>query len=166
MNMDFSPITGGREIDNLFEVSNRSQVFLCDDEEKGYSCFIFDTKGFGADKMLIVRNANHKELVLMRIDGVLFPRMTKCDCALIFDKEFDFVELKTNAANQTEESMYSQYVKSYNQIKVTVLEFEKRYRSKNLSFRDLFDTVQAYSVFNPTVPNNNATQKSFVHNLP
>lgn len=159
--IDFSPIAGEHVPDELLESSNRSQLFVCDNAEKGYSCFITDTKGFGSDKTFIIQNPNHKDVVLVRIDGVLFERMSRCDCAVMFEDEFDFVELKTNAANRTEESMKSQYDKSVEQLKITIREFDSRYKDANITFKDLFEIVRAYSVFNPSVPSNNATQKKY-----
>lgn len=159
MDIDLSPIIGDHKPEEVFESSIRSILFVCDDESKGYCCFLLDTSGFGADKTFIIDNPAHKEIVLMRIDGVLFMGKSKCDCAILFDNECDFVELKTYAANRSEESMDVQYMKSYNQLKLTVLEFESLFDAKNQSFRSLFERMQAYAVFNPTVPKDNATQK-------
>lgn len=159
--IDFSPLVGNHLPEDLFENSTRSQLFVCDNAEKGYSCFVVDTKGLGSNKTLIIQNPNHKDVTLVRIDGVLFERMSRCDCAVMFENEFDFVELKTNAANKTEESMEAQYDKSVGQLKITIKEFESRFMAANISFKGLFDTVRAYSVFNPSVPSNNATQKKY-----
>lgn len=159
MREDLSPIIGAIEPSKVFDTSSKSQLFVIDDATKGYSCFIADTKGYGSNRSFIIHNSGHKDIHLMRIDGVLFERMSKCDCALLFDNEFDFVELKTNAANKSTESMEYNYSNSYNQLKITIQEFDRRFENSNKSFRDLFDTILAYSVFNPTVPRDNATQK-------
>lgn len=143
----------------LFEHTDRSSVFVCDDEDCGYSRYINDTKGYGRDRVFIIKNVNHKSVFLMRIDGILFDRRSKCDCAVLFQNEMDFIEFKTNAANQTEVSMDEQYSKCYSQLLTSILEFDRRYDLIGDSFRKKFDTIQAYAVFNPTVPSNNATQK-------
>lgn len=159
MTIDFSPITRGIIPSELFEQSTKSSLFICDDVVKGYSIFIPNTRGFGLDKTFMIQNPNHKELTLMRIDGVLFPGKSKCDCAIIYDSEFDFIELKTYSANASKESIENQYKKSYNQLRLTIGYFIDSYKATNKSFRDLFKIIQAYSVFNPTVPYDNASQK-------
>ena len=78
----------------------------------------------------------------MRIDGVLFDRRSKCDCAVLFGREMDFIEFKTNAGNKTEVSMDAQYSKSYSQLLLSVKEFDKRYDGMDASFRDRFEVIQ------------------------
>lgn len=143
----------------LFEQTDRSSVFVCDDENRGFSCFVNDTNGIGRDRVFFIKNVNHRIVFLMRIDGVLFDRRSKCDCAVLFGREMDFIEFKTNAGNKTEVSMDAQYSKSYSQLLLSVKEFDKRYDGMDASFRDRFEVIQAYAVFNPTVPNSNASQK-------
>lgn len=143
----------------LFEHSNRSVVFVFDDAEIGYSRYVNNTAGLSQDKTLVVDNSNHLDVFLMRIDGVLFPKQSKCDCALLVSRKMAFVEFKTNAANKTEESMEAQYEKCFNQLGVTIKTFENHYKEIGESFRDKLETIRAYAVFNPTVPHANSSQK-------
>lgn len=144
----------------LFEHSQRSSLFIFDDEIVGYSRYVDNTKGLGKDKTFFIENPNHKEVFLMRIDGVLFPGMSKCDCAVLYDNVILFVEFKTKAANKTEEAREYQYNKCYNQLKDTIQEFETRFLEIRDSLRGRFSSIEAIAVFNPTVPRDDATQKA------
>jgi len=143
----------------LLERSSCSNLLICDDEEKGHSCFIKNTYGIGSDKVFSVRNRNHKEVCLIHIDGVLFPKKkSKCDCVLFSENEFFFVEFKSNAANKTEVARETEYEKCYNQLLSTVDEFDRRYSKIGDDYRNRFKKVCAFAVFNPTVPRTNASQ--------
>ena len=147
-------------LNELFEHSQKAQLFVYDDEDAGYSRFVSDTNGLGRDKTISIDNSNHKDVFLMRIDGMLFQGMSKCDCALLSQKDMFFIEFKTNASNKNEESRVAQYTKCYKQLKQTIGEFDKHYKAINENFRKKKDHYLALAVFNPTVPRDNAFEKS------
>lgn len=147
-------------LEELFEHSNRATLMIHDDGELGHSCFVTDTKGLGSDKVLVVGNGSHGDAFLMHIDGVLFTDKSKCDCALVSAKEFDFIEFKSEAANKTEASREFQYDKCYNQLKTIVESFDKHYREAGEDFRKKFNSFRAFGVFNPTVPKDSASLKN------
>lgn len=144
----------------IFDYSNRSILFVIDDRAKGYCVFITDTSGVGSNKVLTVENPTRRNVYLMRIDGVLFEQNSKCDCALFTDEELDFVEFKSYAANKTEEARIDNYNKCFTQLQLTVEEFKTRYIQIGLDLHTIIQKICAYAVFNPTVPNNNATEKA------
>ena len=142
----------------LIEYSNRSKIFVCDSEEIGHSIFLEDTNGVGNNKIFVLENPSRKEIFLMHIDGVLFAKDTKCDCAIISAKELDFIEFKSNAINRTDEAIESNYEKASSQLLNTVEEFRKRYYVIGLSM-EAMRKLECYAVFNRTVPGNSAYQK-------
>ena len=144
----------------LFDYSNRAIIFVYDDTSKGYSVFIKNTIGLGRDKTLVVRNQKKKNVFLMRIDGILFKKDSKCDCSLLTDKDFVFVEFKSNASNKTEDAQIDNYENCYKQLYLTFNEFKKRFKKIGVDFVSLFSSVSACTVFNPTVPYNNSTEKT------
>lgn len=144
----------------LFEKSNRSNLIVFDDADVGHSRFITETKGIGSDKVLSVSNPQHLDSFLLHIDGVLFSKQSKCDCALISDQKIAFIEFKTNAANKTKESREDCYNKCYNQLKTTVNVFDNRYEKIHESFRSKFNSLCAIGVFNPTTPATPASLKN------
>ena len=147
-------------LNELFEHSQKSQLFIYDDEDAGYSRFVSDTNGLGRDKTISIDNSNHRDVFLMRIDGMLFSGMSKCDCALLSEKEMFFIELKTNAANKTDISREDRYEKCISQLKQTIKKFDDHYRAINEDFRKKKKRFVALAVFNPTVPRNNASEKA------
>ena len=158
---DLSLFSGDEEIDYidvLIEHSTRTSTFVYDSEVEGHSIFIEDTSGIGNNKIFIIKNPNRKDFFLMHIDGVLFDKNSKCDCAIITDKELDFIEFKSNAINRTDEAIESNYEKASSQLLNTLTEFRRRYEAIGDSL-DGKKKLECYAVFNKTVPRNPAYQK-------
>ena len=120
-------------LNELFEHSQKAQLFVYDDEDAGYSRFVSDTNGLGRDKTISIDNSNHKDVFLMRIDGMLFQGMSKCDCALLSQKDMFFIELKNlvrlniqsaiNSLNRQLESLISitrQLMRTSERKKITI----------------------------------------------
>lgn len=145
---------------DLCEQSSRSQVFVHDDPECGYSIFVRNTNGLGRDKFMRLTNPNHRDLFLLHIDGVLFKKKSKCDCALLSEKELLFVEFKSDAANREERTCIENYLKCYSQLFISVNEFRVRFNAVEVDLLNCFDSVYAYAVFNPTVPKVGNTQQN------
>lgn len=144
----------------IFDHSNRAVVFVFDDSSKGYTVLIRNTRGLGRDKTLVVKNQNKMDVNLMRIDGVLFKKNSKCDCSILTEKEFVFVEFKSNACNKSDDAQIENYENCYKQLYLTFNEFKKRFKKIGIDFISLFSNVSACAVFNPTVPYNNTTEKT------
>ena len=143
----------------LFEWTNRGLIFIHDDEEKGHSVFVTDTKGLGADKIFRIYNAPHKEIFLWHIDGVLYSKGSKCDCAFIAEGHLGFVEFKSNAANNTGETIQGNYEKASSQLTLTFQDVKERCHNVNVDIMS-GKLVEAYAVFNRTVPRDNAHKKN------
>lgn len=145
-------------LDVLFEHRNRKSIFVYDCPGVGHTIFVNDTNGLGNNKVFVVQNNSNKDVFLWHIDGVLYEKHSKCDCALLTIDELDFIEFKTDAVNRTQMAITENYRKAEEQLETTVLEFKTRCARIGV---DLTSAVRlkAHAVFNPTVPSNNATQK-------
>lgn len=143
---------------SLFEWTQRGTVFVYDDMDKGYSTFVNDTKGLGTDKTFKINNQSHKDLFLWHIDGVLYKKDSKCDCAFLTDTYIGFVEFKANAANNTDSAIIANYDKAKTQLKLTIKDVGDRCKKVGVDIVDTME-VEAYAVFNRTVPAHNAYQK-------
>lgn len=146
-------------LNELFEHTDRGTVFIHDDDKVGYSTFVNDTKGLGADKTFRINNAYHKDLFLWHIDGVLYSKGSKCDCAFLTDNQISFVEFKSNADNNTEAAIKDNYDKARRQLSITYQDIDKRCKNVGVELRKVIK-LEAYAVFNRTVPKNNAHQKA------
>lgn len=144
----------------LFEWTDRGVIFVHDDDVKGHSVFITDTNGVGADKTFRIGNLQHKDLFLWHIDGVLYSKNSKCDCAFLTGENIGFVEFKSNAVNNTESAIKGNYEKPSSQLKLTIMDVAERCASVGVDIMDAL-AVEAFAVFNRTVPKHNAYQKKF-----
>jgi len=79
-------------LDKLFECDSRGQLFVYDDAEAGHVVYVNDTKGLGRDKVYGLVNKAHKDVFLWHIDGVIYEKTSKCDCAVITTDEMEFIE--------------------------------------------------------------------------
>lgn len=146
-------------LDKLFEHTNRGIAFIHDNDTVGHSTFLYDTNGIGADKTFRINNEHHTDLFLWHIDGVLYKKDSKCDCAFLHDNYLGFVEFKSNALNNTEEAIRGNYDKASSQLALTIQDTVIRCRNIGCDILDCTE-IEAYAVFNRTVPKNNAYQKS------
>lgn len=144
----------------LFEGSDGHIIWITDDEIAGHSIFVSETNGVNKDKLLQIKNRNRKSLFLWHIDGVMFERYSKCDCALLHDRLMHMIEFKANAKNATDDSIQANYEKAKNQITLTFKTFRELYAKKDFDLWDIFEDIDAMIVFNRTVPQDLAYQKS------
>ena len=143
----------------LFEATTHHTIWVTDDEDAGHSVFVTDTNGVNKNKLLKVFNPNATTLFLWRIDGAMFQRLSKCDCALLHDKLMHLVEFKANALNQSDKSIEANYDKASNQLAITYEQFLDLYEKAGKDLWDVFHDIDAMIVFDKTVPQDNAYQK-------
>lgn len=148
----------GDYLNELFECDSRGTLFVHDDAATGHSIFVPDTSGIGIDKVFVVKNINRIDVYLWHIDGVLFQKDSKCDCAVLTDKNLAFVEFKANAGNKSDQTIKGNYEKASGQLLLTLDEVSTKCKSVGVDLRRLVQ-VGAYAVFNRTVPKNSAYQK-------
>ena len=145
-------------LDKLFECDSRGQLFVYD-AEVGHVVYVNDTKGLGRDKVYGLVNKNHKDVFLWHIDGVIYEKTSKCDCAVITTDEMEFIEFKTNASNNTQEAISDNYHKASEQLQKIVTDVKDRCSKVGVKLTSVIP-VEAHAVFNPTVPSDNAMKKS------
>ena len=146
-------------LDILFECDTRGQLFVYDDADVGHVVYVNDTKGLGRDKVFGLVNKTHKDVFLWHIDGVIYEKTSKCDCAVITADEMDFIEFKTNASNSTQEAIIDNYHKASEQLQKIVMDVKNRCSKVGVKLTSVVP-VEAHAVFNPTVPSDNAMKKN------
>lgn len=146
-------------LDKLFECETRGQLFVYDDAEAGHVVYVNDTKGLGRDKVFELVNKNHKDVFLWHIDGVIYEKTSKCDCAVITTDEMEFIEFKTNASNSSQEAIFDNYHKASEQLQKIVMDVKERCSKVGVKPTSVIP-VEAHAVFNPTVPSDNAMKKN------
>ena len=146
----------------LFETETRGIIWITDDAEAGHSIFVTDTNGVNKDKLLKVLNPSLKTLFLWHIDGVMFAKYSKCDCALLHDRLMHLIEFKANAKNASDNSIQANYNKASEQLALTFEKFEDLYNSHGQDIFNLFEDIDALIVFDKTVPQDDAYQKNII----
>ena len=146
-------------LDKLFECDTRGLLFVYDDADVGHVVYVSDTKGLGRDKVFGLVNKNHKDVFLWHIDGVIYEKTSKCDCAVITTDEMEFIEFKTNASNSSQEAIEDNYHKASEQLQKIVLDVKERCAKVGVKLTSVIP-VEAHAVFNPTVPADNAMKKN------
>lgn len=117
-------------------VSMDSELMVIDDDEKKYSRFTYDPED--AQKALMVINEKNRQIVLLSIDNKLIREHVGgiCDCALFDDKQFRFVEFKTNAYGNSTEQVRKTFDKATSQLKETIHVFRDRLQKVDIKFED------------------------------
>lgn len=146
-------------LDILFECDTRGQLFVYDDADVGHVVYVNDTKGLGRDKVFGLVNKTHKDVFLWHIDGVIYEKTSKCDCAVITTDEMEFIEFKTNASNNSDEAIFDNYHKASDQLQKIVEDVKERCSKVGVKLTSVIP-VEAHAVFNPTVPADNAMKKN------
>ncbi len=146
----------------LFETETRGTIWITDDAIVGHSVFVTDTNGVNKDKLLKVLNPNIKTLFLWHIDGVMFAKYSKCDCALLHERLMHLIEFKANARNTSDDSIQANYEKASEQLALTFEKFMELYNSHGIDLFNILDDIDAMIVFNRTIPQDDAYQKNII----
>lgn len=162
---DFQHLFAGNKSDEevfslLFESTTNGRVWITDDEEKHTCVYVFDTKGVNKDKLLAVSNPLTKVLYLWHIDGVMFSRLSKCDCALIHEDSLHLIEFKANAVTKNPTSLREHYDKATSQLQQTLHYLLELYHSFGYNLFKEFSEVDALIVFDRKIPQDSAYQKN------
>lgn len=162
---DFQHLFAGNKSDEevfsiLFEHTTNGRVWITDDEEKQTCVYVFDTKGVNKDKLLTVSNPLTKDLYLWHIDGVMFTRLSKCDCALIHEDVLHLIEFKANAVTENPSSLREHYDKATSQLQLTLSYLSDLYHSFGYDLFNEFSDVDALIVFDRKIPQDSAYQKN------
>lgn len=146
----------------LFETETRGTIWITDDADAGHSIFVMHTNGVNKDKLLHVINPHIKTLFLWHIDGVMFAKYSKCDCALLHDRLMHLIEFKANAKNESNDSIQANYEKASEQLALTYEKFTELYCNHDMDLFHIFDDIDAIIVFDKTVPQKDSYQKNII----
>lgn len=150
-------------IKKFFSETTHSQVWVTDDDSVGYCVFVYDTNGINKDKLLAVANKKSQPIFLWSIDGKMFNKLSKCDCALISDKQLHLVEFKANVVSDNLETIGDHYDKASRQLSLTFKYIKDAYNDLRIDdVFEVFSDVDAQIVFDRQIPQNNAYQKKVV----
>ena len=125
-----------RPFNECWTVRMDSELVVIDDDEE--KCSRFSNNLDDLQKALLVINKNNRQIVLLSIDNKLIVNHEGgiADCALFDDKQFHFVEFKTNAYGNSSEQVRETFDKATSQLKETIRVFRDRLQDVNVVFED------------------------------
>jgi len=129
---------------------------VVDDEET--KCSRFGKEGDDVGKALMVINEKKREIVLLSIDNKLLKGIQGgiADCALFDDKQFRFVEFKTNAEGNAQKN----FDKATSQLKNTIQVFRDRLQAVDVMFDDAV-VLSCHIVLSHNFPRSMATTQNY-----
>ena len=141
-------------------VSMDSELMVIDDDEKKFSRFTDNPDD--AQKALMVINEKNRQIVLLSIDNKLIREHVGgiCDCALFDDKQFRFVEFKTNAYGNSTEQVRQTFDKATSQLKETIHVFKDRLQKVDIRFEDAV-VLNCHVVLSQRFPKSRAIKQEY-----
>lgn len=148
---------------HTFFPTEKEEEKVIDSAMLKYSCFgneedaeVIEEKHF---KMC---NPTKQKIYLWAIDNKLLKQAgQRCDCTLFSDKDFCFIEFKTNATSTQESAIEKNYQKAYDQLKSTATLILEKSGNIGLDLFDEMENVEAYMVKAPTIPAISASEMAY-----
>lgn len=149
-----------RPFNECWTVRMDSELVVIDDDEE--KCSRFSNNLDDLQKALLVINKNNKQIVLLSIDNKLIVNHEGgiADCALFDDKQFHFVEFKTNAYGNSSEQVRETFDKATSQLKETIRVFRNRLQDVNVVFEDTI-TLSCNVVVSQRFPKSRAIKQEY-----
>ena len=137
-----------------------SELMVIDDDEEKISRFTDNSDD--EQKALMVINENNRQIVLLSIDNKLIKEHVGgiCDCALFDDKQFRFVEFKTNAYGNSPEQVRETFDKATSQLRETIHVFKDRLQKVDIKFEDAI-TLMCHVVVSQRFPKSRAIKQEY-----
>lgn len=145
---------------DCWTVSMDSELMVIDEDEKKFSCFTDNPDD--AQKALMIINEKNRQIVLLSIDNKLIREHVGgiCDCALFDDKQFRFVEFKTNAYGNSNEQVRETFEKATRQLKETIHVFKDRLQKVDIKFEDAL-VLSCHIVVSRRFPKSRAIKQEY-----
>jgi hypothetical protein len=136
------------------------QLLIVDDNKSQSSRF--GDENDNRDKALVVINENKREIVLLSIDNQLLKAIEGgvADCALFDDKQFRFVEFKTNAEGKNPKSIHKTFDKATQQLKNTIRIFKDSMNTVDVQFEDAI-AIRCHVVLSRSFPDSRSIMQAY-----
>lgn len=127
-------------IDQCVKSSTNEISYVADKEQEHYSDFVTSlSKEYLLGKVMTIQNGNQQEVVLIQIDNKLISSSSsqpRCDCAIANDKEFHFIEFKTNALGNSDKAYSQTYETAMVQLSESTHLFIDRTKQVGIPLRE------------------------------
>lgn len=149
-----------RPFNECWTVRMDRSLMVIDDNEECISRFTDNPDD--EKKALMVVNDKNRQIVLLSIDNKLIKehRGGICDCALFDDKQFHFVEFKTNAYGNSPEQVCETFDKATSQLKETIHVFKDKLQKVDVVFEDAV-TLSCHIALSERFPKHRAIKQDY-----
>lgn len=137
-----------------------SELMVIDDDDEKFSRFTDNPDD--EQKALMVINENNRQIVLLSIDNKLIKEHVGgiCDCALFDDKQFHFIEFKTNAYGNSPEQVRETFDKATCQLMETIDVFKDKLQKVDIVFEDAV-SLSCHVVVSHRFPRSRAIKQEY-----
>lgn len=141
-----------------------TELLVVDDDIEKVSRFSDDKEE--ALKALLIINENNRQIVLLSVDNKLIKDHEGgiADCALFDEEQFRFVEFKTNAYGNSEQSVRDTFDKATGQLTETIQVFKDKLANINIHFQDAI-TLCCHIVISQRFPKSRAIKQEYQMNF-
>lgn len=149
-----------KSFNECWTVRMDSELLVVDDDTEKVSKFTDDKEE--TPKALLVINENNRQIVLLSIDNKLIKNHEGgiADCALFDVEQLRFVEFKTNAYGNSEQSVRDTFDKATAQLTETIQVFKDRLKKVNILFEDSI-TICCHIVISHRFPKSRAVKQEY-----
>lgn len=146
--------------DDCWTVRTDSKLLVIDDDVNRKSRFSDDE--MDEERALIIINSHNKVITLISIDHALIENHPGgiADCAVMDNQKIAFVEFKTNAYGNSDESIYDTFEKASNQLKETLHVFGCRLSTLGIDLREVM-AVECRIIVSHRYPKASAFKQDF-----
>lgn len=126
----------GTRLDGSWTVRTDSRLLVIDDNDSQVSRFSDDK--LDEQRALVIVNSLNKVITLISIDHALIDNHQGgiADCAVMDEQKMAFVEFKTNAYGNSEESIRDNFETACSQLKETLRVFKSKLQDKGIDLLD------------------------------
>lgn len=149
-----------RPFNDCWTVRMDSELLVVDDDVEKVSRYSNDDEE--RPKALVVINDKNQEILLLSVDNKLIKDHEGgiADCVLFDETQFHFVEFKTNAYGNGEQSIRDTFEKAISQLKETIKVFRSRLVNMRISLDDLV-TLYCHIVLSERFPRSSAIKQEY-----
>lgn len=124
-------------LDGCWTVRTDSRLLVVDDDDTRVSRFSDDEND--EERALVILNCQNRVITLLSIDHALIDNHEGgiADCAVMDDEKLEFVEFKTNAYGNSEQSIRDNFEKACNQLKETINVFRNKLTAVGIDLIDV-----------------------------
>lgn len=127
----------GNHFNDCWTVRTDTRLLVVDDDDSKKSRFSDDE--LDEERALVIVNTKNKVITLISIDHALIDNHLGgiADCAVMDEQKIAFVEFKTNAYGNSEESIRENFEKACNQLKETLNVFGSKLTTQGIDLNDV-----------------------------